>query len=312
MAKRIMIIDDYESDRLLYKEYLDNQGYEFLEASDGDEAAHLLTRHVPDVILLDWQMPKKNGLELLTEIDEQFDIKGTPVIMITGMLQDQVRQQAYDHGSIDFISKPVDQLDLQVRVKRAVDSSEAYMGLKSQIGQVNELNKRVEIQKSEIAKLQQIVGNAQGSLSEAAQLASMQLIAYESDHQSIQTQLREIQTITDSMVSQASTDNPLKAKATELHTRLSDLSGQEIGWKGVQVFAQSAFPGLLPKLQLKYPDLTVQDIKHCIYIKMGLDTKTVSEMLGVSEKTVRVIRDRIRSKFDLELDDSLSMYLQQL
>lgn len=80
----------------------------------------------------------------------------------------------------------------------------------------------------------------------------------------------------------------------------------------MQVYAQKVFPGLLPKLQLKYPGLTVQDIKHCIYVKMGMNTATVSEMLGVSEKSITVIRDRIRSKFDLQLDDSLTEYIAQL
>ncbi len=312
MTKRILIIDDYESDRMLYKEYLDDQGYEFMEASDGDEASQLLTRQVPDVILLDWQMPKMNGLELLKEIDQQFDIKGTPVIMITGMQQEEVRKQAFDHGSVDFLSKPVDQTDLQVRVKRAMESSEAYMGLKSKIGKVNELNKKVEIQKSEIAKLQQIVGSAEGNLSEASQLASMQLIAYESDHQSIQNQLRDLLTLIESLVTHAESDSHLRAKALELQSRMSELSRQDIGWKGMQVYAQKVFPGLLPKLQLKYPGLTVQDIKHCIYVKMGMNTATVSEMLGVSEKSITVIRDRIRSKFDLQLDDSLTEYIAQL
>ena len=191
MKKNVLLIDDYESDRLLYKEYLGTERYNFTEAADGVEAANILKSFVPDVILLDWQMPKMNGLETLKFIGEDYDIQGIPVIMITGMSRDTVIEGAFENGIFDFIEKPVDPMNLELRVNRSLEMSDAYMKLKTEIRKVNELNKSVEMLKADIINLNQKREKGIRSEQDQLQITKEQLILFESDGRVVQSNVRD-------------------------------------------------------------------------------------------------------------------------
>ena len=104
---KILIIDDREYDRILYKEYLGEANYEFSELDDGEDVIERLKIFPADIMLLDWQMPRMGGMDTLRALNKNVQFKQIPVIIITGLKEDAVLEEAFDYGAIDFINKPV-------------------------------------------------------------------------------------------------------------------------------------------------------------------------------------------------------------
>ena len=106
MAGRVLVVDDEAEGVELLREFLSAKGYEVITASDGDEALRKVKEERPHLILLDIQMPKMDGLEVLRRLRE-ID-KEVGVIMITGVNEQEIARQAMALGAFDYIVKPLD------------------------------------------------------------------------------------------------------------------------------------------------------------------------------------------------------------
>jgi CheY-like chemotaxis protein len=107
----ILVVDDDEDDRLFIEQsFLDNEGFDCrLEfATDGLKALDWLTRteQLPTLVLLDMNMPRMNGLDLLRKIRESPRWRGLPVIMFTTSGEENLVTRAYELGINSFIAKP--------------------------------------------------------------------------------------------------------------------------------------------------------------------------------------------------------------
>ena len=113
--QKILIADDEERFRRIVVMFLKKEGYEVVEASDGNEALNILTNQ-PDISLaiLDIMMPYINGLELCKIIKEQLSI---PVLILTAKNEDEDQISSFNSGADDYISKPVNFSILILRVK---------------------------------------------------------------------------------------------------------------------------------------------------------------------------------------------------
>lgn len=113
--QKILIADDEERFRKIVTMFLKKEGYEIVEASDGNEALNILTNQ-PDINLaiLDIMMPYINGLELCKIIKEQLSI---PVLILTAKNEDDDQISSFNCGADDYISKPVNFTILILRVK---------------------------------------------------------------------------------------------------------------------------------------------------------------------------------------------------
>ena len=106
MASRVLVVDDEPKAVELLQEFLQGKGYEVLTASDGAEALRTVKVERPHLILLDIQMPKMDGLEVLRQIREIDPTIG--VIMVTGVNEEAVGRKAVELGAFDYIVKPLD------------------------------------------------------------------------------------------------------------------------------------------------------------------------------------------------------------
>lgn len=106
MSKQITIalVEDDENLRFLVAERLETEGYKVLEAADGNSAEKLILNEQPDIVLLDWMLPGKQG----SEVAESVRQKGFEklLIMMTAKSQDVDKIEAYNLGVSDYISKP--------------------------------------------------------------------------------------------------------------------------------------------------------------------------------------------------------------
>ncbi|MCD6351186.1 MAG: response regulator [Armatimonadetes bacterium] len=115
MAAKILIVDDAPDYAYALRGFLEDLGYEVVEAYDGEEALEVLEREEPDLVLLDVIMPVRDGWETLTEIRKRPRWQDLPVIMLTGLDQPQHMMESYDRGCTDFVAKSTadyDQLSL--------------------------------------------------------------------------------------------------------------------------------------------------------------------------------------------------------
>ena len=111
---RILIADDEAEIRSLIRLYLENEGYEVLEASDGPEALEKAEREKPDLILLDIMMPRMDGFHVLRKIREHSNI---PVIIISAKDQDPEKILGLNLGADDYMVKPFNPLEAAARVR---------------------------------------------------------------------------------------------------------------------------------------------------------------------------------------------------
>ncbi len=114
MAERatILVVDDEPDVLLLCRVNLEFEGYEVLEASDGEQALTQVRTHRPDAILLDVMMPKMDGWQVLDALKADEALKDIPVVMLTAKVQDQDQIRGWSHGAADYITKPFSPLAL--------------------------------------------------------------------------------------------------------------------------------------------------------------------------------------------------------
>ena len=105
-GKVIMHVEDNEYNRKIVRDLLSKSDYELLEARDGEAALDALTRQRPDLILIDVQLPKLSGLEVIRRIRADPALTQVPVIAITSFALSGDDQRALEAGSNAYIPKP--------------------------------------------------------------------------------------------------------------------------------------------------------------------------------------------------------------
>ena len=122
-GKKILTVDDDEFVREVLAAYLEDSGYEVLQAENGRLGLELFRREAPDLVMLDLRMPEMDGLEVLGRITEESP--DTPVILVSGMgtIGDAIK--ALKLGAWDYIAKPIhDMLVLEHAVNKALERAE--------------------------------------------------------------------------------------------------------------------------------------------------------------------------------------------
>jgi two-component system alkaline phosphatase synthesis response regulator PhoP len=127
---KIALVEDDENLRFLVAERLEAEGYKVLEAADGNSAETMILEQQPDIVLLDWMLPGKQGSEVCGNIREKgFD---KLVIMMTAKAQDIDKIAAYNFGVTDYITKPfnmdvlVAMIDNKIKFTLNSEKSESY------------------------------------------------------------------------------------------------------------------------------------------------------------------------------------------
>lgn len=133
----ILIADDQPDNLILLTRYLENEGYAYLQAKDGLETLEKLRDQLPDLVLLDVNMPNKDGFAVLEEIRSDPLTKNIPVIILTAARLNPVQIQfGLNLGADDYITKPFDRRELLARIRTKLRTKEAEDGLREQLAAV--------------------------------------------------------------------------------------------------------------------------------------------------------------------------------
>ena len=105
--KKILIVEDNELNMRLFNDLLEAQGYEIIQARQGIEALKQARQHLPDLILMDIQLPEISGLEVTKWIKEDEKLKTIPVIAVTAFAMKGDEQRIRESGCEGYIAKPI-------------------------------------------------------------------------------------------------------------------------------------------------------------------------------------------------------------
>jgi cyclic di-GMP phosphodiesterase len=131
---RVLVADDTESIRTLFRKLLATDGHEVIDVGDGQAALAAVQESHPDVVLLDITMPQLDGLEVCRRLKSDPATRFTPVVLVTGLSDLHDRIKGIEAGADEFLTKPVHPLELRARVGSltrmkhlidALDSAEA-------------------------------------------------------------------------------------------------------------------------------------------------------------------------------------------
>jgi two-component system cell cycle response regulator DivK len=107
LLKKILIVEDNPANMRLIRMVLKTNGYSVLEATDGEEALTVATTGRPDLIVMDIQLPKMDGLEVTKKLRQAPEFRQTPIIALTASAMDGDRERIIAAGCDEYISKPV-------------------------------------------------------------------------------------------------------------------------------------------------------------------------------------------------------------
>lgn len=120
--KRILFVDDDHAARGLLKELAAINGYDYLEAEDGKQGLEEARRHLPDLIILDVNMPKMNGFQLLEQLKQDMKTQNIPVIMLTTRDNQEDMQEGLGLYADKYIPKPFDSNELFSEIRKTLES----------------------------------------------------------------------------------------------------------------------------------------------------------------------------------------------
>ena len=117
MKPFIVIAEDEQSVSELLRYNLEAEGYETAIANDGDEAMLLIDERIPDLMLLDWMLPKISGIEICRRVRARQETANLPIIMLTARTEEADRIRGLETGADDYVTKPFSTNELMARVK---------------------------------------------------------------------------------------------------------------------------------------------------------------------------------------------------
>ena len=141
----ILVVDDEPQNIELLEAYLVPQGYEIVKAANGEEALEKLFSNQIDVMLLDVMMPGMDGFEVIRRVRQDNKYRNhrrLPIILVTALRETEDRIKGIEAGCDDFLSKPVDKMELLARVRSLVKVKAYYDLMKITRKSLEDLNKK--------------------------------------------------------------------------------------------------------------------------------------------------------------------------
>ena len=117
MQPYVLVMEDEDALATLVQYNLEKEGYRVVVAADGEEGMLQIEERLPDLVLLDWMLPKLSGIEVCRRIRGKPETRNLPVIMLTARGEETDRVRGLDTGADDYMTKPFSMVELNARIR---------------------------------------------------------------------------------------------------------------------------------------------------------------------------------------------------
>lgn len=265
---RILIVDDHPENIQLIADIITTSfpNARLFQAIRVDIAIELCTRIKFDLIISDWEMPEKTGIDLIRSLKEDPATRQIPVIILTAiMLTAENLEIGLSAGAHDYLRSPVDPLELTARVNAALKLSQLHLK---------------EIKEKD------------------RQLMEKTLIHVKNNEFNREL-IRQLQPLLEICKDNQKAMDVIANSITSIEQKINEDS-----WKSFEVAFQNIHGDFIKNLLLKHPYLTRCELRLCILLKLDLNTKDIASMLFQSPESLKVSRSRLRNRLGMTEEDS--------
>ena len=117
MNPQVLVVEDEEALSTLLQYNLEKEGYAVRIANDGEEALVQVDERMPDLIVLDWMLPKISGIEVCRRLRGRSETRNVPIVMLTARGEESDRIRGLDTGADDYVIKPFSMTELSARLR---------------------------------------------------------------------------------------------------------------------------------------------------------------------------------------------------
>jgi two-component system phosphate regulon response regulator PhoB len=113
----VLVVEDEDALSTLLQYNLEKEGYAVTVAGDGEEALILVDERLPDLVVLDWMLPKVSGIEVCRRLRSRPETRNVPIIILTARGEETDRIRGLDTGADDYVVKPFSMIELTARIR---------------------------------------------------------------------------------------------------------------------------------------------------------------------------------------------------
>lgn len=282
MEKKILIVDDDKETMLLVgTELQKRRNFEVINASNGRMAIDVAKEEIPDLILMDWDMPVMDGIQATRLLMNHDATSQIPVIIATGrMTTSEELEIALDSGATDYIRKPFDFVELHARVNTALRITEQQQAIQ------NLLKNEIEMKNRQLSTTSMLITEKNSLMKEHFDELTYLQQLNNGENLKIEAHIKQLQ------------------KRIDNHIEVYD------SWESFKVQFDQVHPVFFKQLE-RY-DLSQKDLKLCAYIKMRMDNKQISQLLNITHGSMRTAIYRMKKKMGLEEEVNLRDFIMML
>jgi len=287
----ILVVDDEPVNLELILSLLGSE-YEVLYASNGIRGTELARQHLPDIVIMDWEMPLMNGIDAILKLKEDSATTDIPIIISTGiMTESNDLKTALEMGAVDFLTKPFNPVEFKARLGSALRLSDSLKHVKEQKQAIEEL----------AVKEQRLL--RENIETKTRELSSSAMFDFQKNEllSKLLGEVNRLNSVTNQMYA------PQIKKISHDIKSFLDL---DKSWANFKVHFEEVNPGFLDQLINTFPDLTNNEHKVCAYLKIGLNNKEIALLTNVESASVRRALNRLKKKLDLGPEDDLRRFVK--
>ena len=282
----VLIVDDnwevIESIASFLKEI--NPNYVIITAPNGKIGFEIAVKEIPDVILMDWDMPVMNGIDSMRQIKSQAGTAEIPVIIATGaMLSSENLKTALQAGAMDYIRKPIDFIELEARLNTALlikQHQESIRGL---------LKNEIELKNRKLSTTSMLVVEKNDLLQEFR--SGLDKLLNKMDAQSQSSIVQELKHLIEQV------DNHLEIDSS---------------WDTFKIQFEEVHSRFFNELEKRYPAISHKDLKLCAYLRLGIENKEISRLLNITPASASTSLYRLKKKLNVDTEQDLRDFIFKL
>jgi DNA-binding response OmpR family regulator len=285
-GKTILIVDDNRDIIRTIAQELKTYNHHFtvINANNGLNGVRVAREELPDLILMDWDMPIMNGLEAIRTLKNDANTHEIPVIMATGrMTTPDDLQIALEAGAVDYVRKPVEIVELSARINTA-------MRLKEQHDAISQLMKNeIDLKNRKLTTTSMLIVEKNGLL-----------IEFYNEVNRLQTTFEETEPA------------ELKKQIRQLKKRIESHLEIDGSWDTFKMHFDEVNPEFFTRLNELAEDLSHKDLKMCAYLKLGMENKEIARLLNITTGSIRTALYRLKRKLGIPEEENLRHFIEHL